>query len=154
MISMLKELIRYRELLGAFTWRNIKIKYKQTVMGFLWAVFMPIIIVLSGIMVRKAMSILSGVPLELSQIISVTVKALPWAFFVSALKFAVGSLVTNMNLVNKIYFPRAIFPLSYVFGAFFDFLISAAAFTVLFMFTKIGASIIRIAEIKLGTVIY
>ena len=84
--------------LSVFVLRNIKIKYKQTVMGFLWALFMPAIVVLSGIMVKKAMAILSGTELELSQIASVSVKALPWAFFVGALKFSVGSLVGNMGL--------------------------------------------------------
>lgn len=141
MKEMIKELIRYRELLGAFTRRNIKIKYKQTVMGFMWAIFMPIIIVLAGIMVKKAMSILSGKSLELAQIVSLTVKALPWAFFVGALKFSVNSLVGNMNLVKKIYFPREIFPISYVLSHLFDFSIAAVALTVIFIFAKIGASI-------------
>ncbi len=141
MNEMIKELYGYRQLLYAFVTRNIKIKYKQTVMGFLWALFMPIVIVLSGIIVKKAMSILSGQPMEFSSIISVSVKALPWAFFVSALKFAVPSLVTNMGLVAKVYFPRAIFPLSYVLGAFFDFLIALAAFSVIFLFSGIGLSV-------------
>ena len=80
MIQMLRELINYRELLIAFTKRNIKMKYKQTFMGFLWAIFMPVVIVISGIMVRKAMSVMSGKGLDFTQIVSVTVKALPWAF--------------------------------------------------------------------------
>ena len=100
MNEMLQELIRYRELLVAFTKRNIQIKYKQTLMGFLWAIFMPIIIVFSGIMVRKAMAVLSGKPLEGESIASVAVKSLPWAFFVGALRFSVGSLIGNLNLVT------------------------------------------------------
>lgn len=136
-----KEFISYRYLLWAFTTRNIAIKYKQTVMGFVWAVFMPIVIVLSGIMVRQAMAIIAGTKLDFSHVITVSVKALPWAFFVSAIKFAVGSLTANMNLVSKIYFPRAIFPLSYVFGALFDFVISALAFSVMFLIAGVGLSI-------------
>lgn len=141
MNKMVKELISYRSLLWAFIVRNIQVKYKQTAMGFLWAIFMPVVIVLSGIMVKKAMAILSGSYLELSAVITVSVKALPWAFFVSALKFAVGALTQNMNLVGKIYFPRAILPLSYMFGALFDFLISALAFSALFIFAGVGISI-------------
>lgn len=141
MNAMVNELVNYRHLLWAFVTRNIKIKYKQTVMGFMWALFMPVVIVLSGILVKKAMSILSNTPLELSQVITVSVKALPWAFFVSGLKFAVGSLTANMGLVKKIYFPRAIFPLSYVLGALFDFLISVAAFSVFFAIAGLGVSI-------------
>ena len=141
MNEMVRELINYQELLFAFTKRNIQIKYKQTFMGFLWAIFMPIIIVFSGIMVRKAMSTLSGHPLLGSQIASVAVKALPWAFFVGALKFSVGSLIANLNLVTKIYFPRVIFPLSYVLGQMFDFAITVVFLAVILIFCKIGISI-------------
>ena len=141
MNEMLKELINYRELLFAFTKRNIQIKYKQTIMGFLWAIFMPIIIVFSGIMVRKAMSVLSGHPLEGGQIASVAVKSLPWAFFVGALRFSVGSLVGNLNLVTKIYFPRVIFPLSYVFGQIFDFFVAAIFLVIALVFFHVGISI-------------
>lgn len=139
--EMIKELIQYRELLAALTWRNIKIRYKQTVMGFMWALFMPALIVLSGVIVQMAMSILSDKPLQASQVVSVTVKALPWAFFVGTLKFAVNSLVGNMNLVTKIYFPREMFPFSSVIAQLFDFAIASAVLTVVFMFMHIGASI-------------
>lgn len=141
MNGMMKELTSYRSLLWAFIIRNIQVKYKQTAMGFLWAIFMPVVIVLSGMMVKKAMAILSGSYLQLEEVITVSVKALPWAFFVSALKFAVSSLTSNMNLVGKIYFPRAIIPLSYVFGTLFDFFVSIVAFSVVFAFAGVGVSI-------------
>jgi len=141
MIEMFRELIKYRELLWAFTVRNIKIRYKQTVMGFLWAIFMPVMIVLSGIVVKAAMSMMSGKPLELSQIVSVSVKALPWAFFVGTLKFSTTSLVGNSNLVTKIYFPREIFPMSFVISQLFDFAIASAALAVVLAFAKVGVSI-------------
>jgi len=138
---MFKELIKYRELLWAFTVKNIKIRYKQTAMGFLWAIFMPVLIVISGIMVKKAMAVLSGVPLSASQIISVSVKALPWAFFIGALKFATTSLVSNMNLVTKIYFPREIFPLSYVISHLFDFFVASLTLAAILFLYKVGASV-------------
>src|ERR1043165_1343797 len=96
MKELFKEIYQYRHLLTAFVIRNIQVKYKQRFMGFLWALFMPIVIVLSGVVVKKAMSILSKNPLDVSDVVSVSVKALPWAFFAGALKFAVGSLVQNM----------------------------------------------------------
>ncbi|MBU0477507.1 ABC transporter permease [bacterium] len=139
--EILKEFIQYRELLLALTFRNIKIRYKQTIMGFLWAIFMPTIVVLSGIMVKKAMSILTGKPLELTQIISITVKALPWAFFVGALKFSANSLVANMNIVKKIYFSKEVFPVSYVLAQLFDFLIAGTTLAIIFIFVKIPISI-------------
>ena len=141
MPKFLRELVEYRELLYVFTARNIKIKYKQSIMGFLWAIFMPVIIVLYGIMVKKAMAVLSGKPLELESIVSVSVKALPWGFFIQSLKFSVSSLVNNMNLVKKIYFPKVVFPLSYILSQFFDFIVATAAFTVMFIIARIGISI-------------
>lgn len=141
MNEMIKELFNYRELLLAFTRRNIQMKYKQTFMGFLWALFMPAIIVISGIMVRKAMSVLSGKNLEWEHVASVAVKALPWAFFVGAIKFAVNSLVGNINLVTKIYFPRVVFPLSYVLGHTFDFVVASFALSIILCFAKVGVSI-------------
>jgi len=141
MLKMFNEIVEYRGLLWAFTWRNIKIKYKQTFMGFLWAIFMPFIIVLSGVIVRIAMATIAGKEVQLTQVASVTVKALPWAFFIGSLKFTVGSLVMNMNILNKIYFPRIIFPLSYTLGQIFDFVIATAAFTIVLIIAKIGASI-------------
>jgi len=141
MIQVFKDLIGYRELLFAFTVRNIKIKYKQTFMGFMWAIFMPLIIVFSGILVKVGMSKISGRPIELSQISSVMVKSLPWAFFIAALKFSVGSLVTNMEILKKIYFPRVIFPLSYILGQLFDFFIAMIVFTIVLSFAKTGVSI-------------
>lgn len=141
MARLFQELIDYRGLLWAFTWRNIKIKYKQTFMGFLWAIFMPFVIVLSGVVVKFAMAKVVGKELELEQMASVMVKSLPWAFFIGSLKFTVGSLVMNMNILNKIYFPRVIFPLSYTIGQIFDLMIATVAFTFLFLFVDIGASI-------------
>lgn len=139
--EMIRELVAHRELLWALTWRNIAIRYKQTAMGFMWAIFMPLVIVLSGIIVRLAMSSFSGKPLLLSDIASVTVKALPWAFFVATVKFSTTSLIGNANLVTKIYFPREIFPLSYVISQLIDFGIAAAALTVILIFAKLGVTI-------------
>ncbi len=141
MREMIKELIQSRELLAALAWRDIKIRHKQTIMGFLWVIFMPAMIVLSGVIVRGAMAMISGKPLQMTDIAAVTVKALPWAFFVSALKFSVNSLVGNSNLVNKIYFPREVFPLASIIAQLFDFAIATVVLTVILFFAKIGASI-------------
>lgn len=127
MRDMIREVIQFRHLLYMLAWRDIKIRYKQTAMGFLWAVFMPTLIVLAGVIVRKAMSVLSGKPVEMSELVSVMIKSLPWAFFIGTIRFATNSLVGNRSLVTKIYFPREVFPLSAVLANIFDFVIALIA---------------------------
>src|SRR5512146_1960620 len=129
---MLRELIQYRNLLWMLTLRDIKIRYKQTVMGFLWAVFMPLLIVCAGFIVKKGFSIVSGKPLEISELISVSIKSLPYAFFIASVRFATNSLVGNSNLVTKIYFPREVFPVAAVLANLFDLLL-ASFFLVVFL---------------------
>ena len=141
MKEMLQELIQYRHLLYMLTWRDIKIRYKQSVMGFLWAIFMPMMIVAAGILIKKAFSMLSGKPMDLVQIVSVSVKALPWAFFVGSIRFSTYSLTGNMNLVTKIYFPREVFPISATFANLFDFTVASSLLIVVLFFARIGISI-------------
>ena len=138
---MISEVIQYRHLLYMLAWRDIKIRYKQTVMGFLWAIFMPTLIVLSGLIVRKAMAVLSGKPVEMSELISVMVKALPWAFFIGTIRVATNSLVGNRGLVTKIYFPREVFPLSAVLAHLFDFAISFLALVAAFVVFRVEVTV-------------
>lgn len=141
MKEMIDELVQYRHLLFMLTWRDIKIKYKQSVMGFLWAILMPMIIVAAGVLVKKAFSMLSGKPMDLSQLASVSVKAIPWAFFVASIRFATNSLTSNMNLVTKIYFPREVFPLSAVLANLFDFVVASAVLVVILAISGTGLSV-------------
>ena len=138
---MFKELLKYRDLLYMLTLRDIRIRYKQAAMGFMWAIFMPMMAVLAGIIIKKAISIFSGKPMDLTGVVSIAVKVLPWTFFISALKFSVQSLVGNKNLVTKIYFPKQVLPFSYILACLFDFLIAATTLSVLLVFVRIGISI-------------
>jgi lipopolysaccharide transport system permease protein len=140
-MSTIRELIKYRELLYMITWRDISIKYKQSVMGLMWAILMPMIIVLTGTLVRFGISNLSGTPLDITQILSVSVKAIPWAFFISSISFSTNCLVGNGNLVTKIYFPKEIFPLSAVSSQLFDFMIAAMALIIFLLVVRIGWSV-------------
>ncbi len=124
MIQAIRSIVDYRELLFMITWRDIRVKYKQSIMGFLWAIFMPMIIVAAGIVVKVAFSYLSKKPLALEDVVTISVKALPWSLFVSSLQFASNSLISNQNLVTKIYFPRIIFPVASVLSQLFDFTIA------------------------------
>lgn len=112
------------ELLLMLTWREIAIKYKQSVMGFFWAILMPCLIVLAGLIVRAGVAHMSGTPLPPDAVAGLTVKALPWAFFVSAIRFATNSLAANSNLVTRSNCPRIVFPLASVLSALFDLAIA------------------------------
>jgi ABC-type polysaccharide/polyol phosphate export permease len=126
MTNALSELGKRRDLLYAITWREIKIRYKQSVMGFLWAILLPAVIIAAGVLVRFGMSALSGKAVPAQDLAGVTVKALVWAFFAGAMRFSSTSLVGNANLVTKIYMPREIFPIAAVLSQLIDFLVAGA----------------------------
>lgn len=138
---MFKEIVKYRDLLFMLVFRDIRVRYKQAAMGFLWAIFMPMIAVAAGILVKTAMSFVSGKPLDASSIASVAVKVLPWTFFISAIRFSVQSLIGNRELVTKIYFPREVLTLAAILACLFDFAIATVTLSILLGFAKIGVSI-------------
>src|SRR5262245_4508974 len=140
MLETIRELFERRDLLFIIAWREIRVKYKQSVMGMLWAVLMPSVIVCAGSIVRFAFAKLSGSPLALSDLGSVAVKAAPWAFFISALRFGTNSLVTNVNLVTKIYLPRLVFPLAAVISQLFDFLVGGVVISLFLVIAGTGIS--------------
>ena len=105
----LREFNKYRGLFWMITYRDIKVRYKQSVMGFLWAILMPVLIVMSGIVVRYAYAFAAHGSINKADVASVAVKALPWAFLVSSIRFSCSSLMNNKELVTKIYFPKKFF---------------------------------------------
>jgi lipopolysaccharide transport system permease protein len=115
------DLWRYRELLGFLAWRDIKVRYKQTVLGVLWALIQPAVTlaVFSFIFGKLAGMPSGNVPYPLM----VLAGLLPWQLFSAAFSNASGSLVSNTHLISKIYFPRLIVPLSSVAVALIDFFI-------------------------------
>jgi lipopolysaccharide transport system permease protein len=132
------ELWSGRSLLYQLTLRDIRIRYKQAVMGFGWAVFMPILIVGAGCLVRLAVVYASGGKFDRATLLGLAVKSIGWAFFVGAVGFATTSLTTNMQLVTKVYFPREVLPLSSVLAQCFDGLIAATALVVAIPFIGSG----------------
>lgn len=138
---MLREIFKYRDLLSMLVLRDIRIRYKQAAMGFMWAIFMPLVAVCAGILIKKAMSVVSGSTLNFHEVISIVVKVLPWTFFVNSIKFAVQSLTGNSSLVTKIYFPREVLPLAAIIACAFDFAISLVVLAVLLVVFKVGISI-------------
>jgi len=138
--EMVCELVHYRELLWQMVLRDIRIRYKQAVMGLGWAVLMPMIIVAAGFLVKYAMAQIAGKGLEADSLNGMAVKALGWSFFVGAIGFATNSLTGNIALVTKIYFPREVFPLSAVLTQAFDSAIGSTVLALL-LFTLAGLSL-------------
>lgn len=119
----LKEVWDYRELLYFFTWRDLKVRYKQTAIGVIWAVFQPFItMVVFTVFFGGLLKIPSdGVPYP----IFVYTGLLFWQFFSTALSDTSNVLITNQAIITKVYFPRLILPLSSVATKFIDFAIAA-----------------------------
>ncbi len=129
-MNSLRELHRYRDLIYMLTLRDIRVRYKQSIMGIMWAILMPVAIVLAGVVVRTAMANVSETELESGDLTSVFAKSVFWAFFVSSIRFGTNCLIGNTNLVTKIYFPKLILPISAVLGHFFDFLVAGCVLAV------------------------
>lgn len=138
---LFRELLQHRDLLMMLTARDVKIRYKQSVMGFLWAILMPVLVVGSGMIVMIALSMMSGHPIEKQAILSVAVKSVSWAFFVAGVKFATNSLIMNKELVTKIYFPREVLPLAAVLASCVDFGVALAVLAIVLCAMKIGISL-------------
>lgn len=141
MRSMALELFEYRQLLFTLAWRDIKVRYKQSVMGFFWAILMPMLIIVAGVVIRVAFSMGSGHAFSHSALASVTLKSAPWAFFISAIRFSTASLTGNSNLITKIYFPREIFPVAAVIASLFDFAVASGAVLIILACVRVGVSI-------------
>jgi lipopolysaccharide transport system permease protein len=143
-VSDLREIVhdlsQYRNLLYRLTRRDVSIRYKQAVMGFGWALFVPALVVVSGFLVRLAMAYVSGTSVETSSVAGIAVKAVPWGFFIGAIGFATTSLTSNMNLVSKIYFPREVLPLAAVLATGFDSVIGALALALVLPFMGVQLS--------------
>ena len=134
-----KDLWRYRELFYFLAWRDLLVRYKQTLVGIAWSFIRPLLtmLVLTLVFGKFGKMPSGGVPYA----ILVFCGMLPWQFFSTALTESGNSLVTNANLISKVYFPRLVVPASSVITSFVDFLISASFLLVLmiwYQFTPPG----------------
>ncbi len=118
----LREIWDYRDLLFFLTWRDINIRYKQTILGAAWAVVQPVMtMILFTIFFGRMAGVPSeGVPYPLFAFAAL----LPWQYFSTALGNAANSLVNNSNLLSKVYFPRLLIPLASLFPPAVDFIIA------------------------------
>lgn len=118
----LSEVWHYRELLYFLAWRDIKVRYKQTVIGVLWVVLQPILtIIIFSIIFGKLLNVpTNGQPYPVFSYVAL----LPWTFFSGALGRAGASLVADANLISKVYFPRLILPFAAILSLLVDFGVS------------------------------
>src|SRR5689334_18733338 len=118
-----RDLWRYRELFQVLAWRDISVRYKQTVIGASWALIRPF---LTMVVFTVVFGKLAQLPSDGASPYALMVFAgmLPWSFFASALGDASNSLLGNAHLISKVYFPRLIVPVAAVMVALVDFLIS------------------------------
>jgi lipopolysaccharide transport system permease protein len=128
----LAELWRYRELLFFLVWRDVKVRYKQTVLGAGWAIFQPLatMLVFSLFLGRLVGAHSSDVPYPLFVFAGV----LPWIFFANSVTTSTNSIVGNQNLITKIYFPRLIIPLGAIGACLVDFAVSFGMLLVLMVY--------------------
>ena len=131
---------RYLELLYFLTLKQIKVRYKQTVLGASWVMLRPLItMVVFTIVFSKFAKIQSdGIPYPIFSYCAL----LPWMFFSGALTSAISSIVDNSNLIKQIYFPREIFPFSAILAGLFDFFAASIIFIGIAIFYKINATIL------------
>jgi lipopolysaccharide transport system permease protein len=130
--SDLKELWQFKELLYFFTWRDLKVRYKQTLIGVLWAIFQPFI---TMFVFTIFFSNLIHVPSDnVPYPIFVYAGLLFWQFFSTALVDISNCLITNQSIITKVYFPRLILPLSSVTTKLVDFIISASILVVMMIY--------------------
>lgn len=131
----LRELWNYRELLYFLTWRDIKVRYQQTVLGAAWAIIQPVLtmLIFTAIFGRFA-----GIPSDnIPYPIFVYAALLPWTFFSNAVTNSGNSLVGSANLITKVYFPRMIIPGAAVMAGLVDFLIASVVLAVLMVYYRV-----------------
>lgn len=128
----LQELWEYRELLYFLTWRDVKVRYKQTVLGAAWAVIQPFLtmVVFSLFFGKLAKVPSDNIPYPIFAFAALV----PWTFFSNGLTQSSNSLVGQSNLIKKVYFPRLVIPISGVIGGLPDFLISFAVLLAMMMY--------------------
>ncbi len=127
-----KELFEYRDLFYFLVWRDIKVLYAQTILGFLWAILQPLVqIVIFSIIFGKVAKIgTDGIP----YILFSSVAIIPWTFMSQAMTTSSQSLVTGQNMLGKVYFPRLIYPVTPILAKLVDFSISMLLILPLFFY--------------------
>ena len=131
----LKDLWAYRELLFFLTWRDVKVRYKQTALGAAWAILQPLfmMIIFTIFFGRLAGVDSAGIPYPLFALAGLV----PWTFFSNAITASGNSLVGSANLITKVYFPRLIVPAAAILAGFVDFALAFLLFCVMMIYYRV-----------------
>lgn len=144
----LKELWQYRELFYFFTWRDIKVKYKQTYLGVIWALLQPLgMMLIFTFIFSRTLKIETG---SIPYPVFVLSGLILWGLFNSSVSHAAESMIQNANIIKKIYFPRLIIPCSSILVALFDFLMALIVFIILCFWYQHSISMELIIFFPLG----
>jgi lipopolysaccharide transport system permease protein len=139
LIHDLRKLVQYRDLLYTLSVHRIKVRYKQSVLGGLWAILQPVSLML---MFTFIFSFVAKMPSDgAPYAIFVYTALLPWNYFSSSVSNATGSLVNHAQFVTKVYFPREILPATYVIASLFDFVIASIVLVGLMMYYRVPLTI-------------
>ena len=132
----LKELWQYRELFYFFTWRDVKVKYKETVLGIIWVILQPILsVAIFSMFFGRGLNVPSaGLPYP----VFVFSGLLLWTVFSASISNGGNSMVTNAPIIKKIYFPRIIIPISCILVSTIDFIIAFAVFLAMLMYYNVA----------------
>ena len=136
MIGKIKEIVRYKELIKSLVIRDLKVKYKNSVLGYLWSLLDPLLTALLFIVI---FSLIVRLQVENYPVFLLTA-LLPWGFFQASLLGAVVSISGNSNLIKKVYFPREIFPLSAILSNLINFCLSLLVFVPLILILRVKVS--------------
>ena len=135
------ELWRYRELFWFMAWRDIKVKYKQTLLGFIWVILQPLVLMLifSVLWVRVMKTVEVEIPYPLFAYSGLIL----WSLFSSGITSASESMIANSNIIKKVYFPRIIIPASAIIVAVFDFLMTLFVYILMIIYYNLDINILK-----------
>jgi ABC-type polysaccharide/polyol phosphate export permease len=137
--TQLADILRHRQLLWSLAWRDVRIRYKQSLLGIAWAVLLPLAMMLVFTFVFTRAIDVRGLPdVGMPYAVYAYLGLVPWTFFSTSLAGCVNSLVSNRNLVTKVYFPREVFPLASIGSALVDFLIAGVVLGALMVYFNLA----------------
>lgn len=139
----IKELIQYRELFYFFTWRDVKVKYKQATLGVLWAILQPLIMmVMFTLIFSKALHVKTDndIPYPVFAISGLLI----WNIFSNGLLTSANSMVNNANIIKKIYFPRLVIPMSAILTVLVDFVFALIIYTVILIYYHQSVDVLKL----------